>query len=295
LVTLRGTTFATVIASLRERDRYDAVIGTTRAGALAGVVVSAAHQLPLIVDHVDPIAQFGATHGRWLSLIVQQAENIAFRSANATMFVYEEERRRVEKHASRTVKTALGVDYERFANPPTTVVADGRAHLPADLEKPVAVYIGGLEPIYNIKPLLAAGAELDSGSLVVAGAGSLSESVSGAAANTESIHYLGTVPHEEIPGLLTTCDVGVSLVDDPHTLKVLEYAAAGLPVVQLSGRAEARFGDLLTYTTTEPTQIKQAIATAAERDGTALQAYAQQFDWEAIAETYAKVIKGAVQ
>jgi glycosyltransferase involved in cell wall biosynthesis len=112
-----------------------------------------------------------------------------------------------------------------------------------------------------------------------------------AAAPTSAIHYLGTVDHETVPGLLAACDVGVSLVDDPHTLKVLEYGAAGLPVVQLAGRAEARFGDRLTYTSTEPAEIARAITAAATQDGTTLQAYVEQFDWAVIADTYAETIQ----
>jgi hypothetical protein len=87
------------------------------------------------------------------------------------------------------------------------------------------------------------------------------------AATTPAIHYLGTVDHETILGLLAACDVGVSLVDDPHTLKIIEYGAAGLLVVQLAGRAKARFGDRSICTPVEPAEVVRAIAAAVTRDG----------------------------
>lgn len=290
-VTVRGTTPKTVARSLRERGAYDVVIGTTRAGAMAGMVVSAVHGIPLVVDHIDPISQFYETHPTWLARLVEPVETFAFRRSAETLFVYEAERERVAQAAPRTTKTALGVDFDRFATPGEAVLSAGRELLPAGLEHPIAVYVGGLEPIYNIEAMLEAGTRLKTGSLVIAGAGSLADSVREAAASSGSVVFLGSISHDTVPGLLAACDVGVSLVDDPHTLKVLEYGAAGLPVVQLDGRARDRFGDRLTYTEADPEAISSAIETAAtEGDGAALRSYVEQFDWQAIAEQYAEAV-----
>lgn len=70
------------------------------------------------------------------------------------------------------------------------------------------MYIGELEPLYNIEVLLAAGAELEQGSLVLAVTGSLADTVDHVAATTASIHYLGTIPHETTPGLLGAYNMG---------------------------------------------------------------------------------------
>lgn len=293
-VTVRGTTTGTVIRTLSEWGNYDVVIGTTRAGAIAGVVASRLHGIPLVVDHVDPISQFQETSSLLMGLGVRLAENLAFFSSEATLYVYEEERSRVERYASQPVLTDLGVDFHRFAEPDQSVLEAGYELLPPDLEHPIAVYIGGLEQIYHLEELLAAAARLDSGSLLIAGNGSLRKDVERIAAANEAIHFLGTIPHETVPGLLAFSDVGISLVDDPHTLKVLEYGAAGLPVVQLDGRARSRYGGRVTYSKAEPSDIAASIATASDRDGTELQTFVERFDWKTIADRYANVIDDAI-
>jgi Glycosyltransferase len=286
-VTLRGTSGRTAVQTMGEYGDYDAVIGTTRAGALAGTAVSLTHRIPLIVDHIDPISQFHKTHPRWLARSVQAAEIIAFARSTTTLYVYEAERARVERYANRTVQTALGVDFDRFANPDQVILETGRTVLPTNLARPVAVYVGGLEPIYNIETLVSA-VEYFEGSLVVAGTGSLKQTVR--EADDDSVHYFGTIDYETVPGVLAACDVGVSLVDDPHTLKILEYGAAGLPVVQLAGRAQSRLGGLVTYTEPDPESVGVAIAAAVNRGEIGLQAFASEFDWADIAEAYADAI-----
>lgn len=291
-VTLRGTTVRTVRRSFRERREYDVVVGTTRAGALAGAGLHLAGGPPLVVDHVDPIRQFAETHSRVLATAVRAGEALAFRTSVTTLFVYEEERRRVDRYAPRSVKTDLGVAFDRFAAPDESVVERARSRLSEwDLRENVLVYVGGLEPMYNVRLLLDAVESLDDWSLVVAGAGRLEPAVR-SAHDGESVVFLGTVPHDDVPGYVTLADVGVSLVDDPHTLKVLEYAAAGRPVVQLDGRARDRFGDRVTYCDPTPPSIARAVEQAAGSDPTRLRTFAARFDYATIAETYATVLAG---
>lgn len=289
-VTLRGTTARTVSRSLRERGQFDIVVGTTRLGAIAGVLVSRAHGVSLVIDHVDPIRQLQATEPDIVVRIVRRLEHFAFRLAAHVLYVYPEEKSRLDGRATAITKTDLGVEYARFADPDPAVVERARERL-GDVPDKLAVYVGGLEPMYEIEALLEAAAGLDDWTLLVIGAGSLESVVERAAADSESIRFLGTVPHEEVPGYLHLADVGVSLVDDPHTLKVLEYGAAELPVVQRAGRAESRFGGLVEYCSTNPTAIAGAIERAAENDrGRSLSTYVEQFDWKDISETYLRVI-----
>jgi len=289
-IVVRGTTFETVRRSLCERGRYDAVIGVTRSGAFAGVAVATVHRVPLVVDHIDPIRQFVETNRRWLAHLVCAAENVAFRRANHVMYVYEEEGQRVRRYAKRVTKTALGVDYDRIADPPAEAKHEIRERLSEyDLRSNIAVYVGGLEPLYNIEPMLAGIQRLDDWSLVIAGAGSLAASVR-AAADGEQIVFLGSVDHKFVPGVLHAADVGISLVDDPHTLKVLEYGAAELPVLQLAGRAEQRFGDRVTYCKATPASIADALRVASNRSVCDLASYVAQFDWGEIAGAYEQVL-----
>ncbi|WP_246279792.1 glycosyltransferase [Natronomonas salina] len=271
-------------------EHYDVVIGTTRAGAIVGTAVSIAKGIPLVVDHVDPIRQFYETESGPLPHIVERLENLAFRRAAHVLYVYPEEESRLRTRADSYSMTDLGVDYQRFAEPSEDAIATARDRI-GDIEDNVAVYVGGLEPIYRIEAMLEAVEHLDNWTLLVAGTGSLESEVETAADQSASIRYLGTVPHEDVPGYLSLSDVGIALVDDPHTLKVLEYGAAGLPVVQLAGRAESRFGGLVTYTDPGPEAIPEAIREAGRSEtGEALRTYVRHFDWGRIAEQYARAI-----
>lgn len=290
-VTLRGTTPKTLLRSLRDGRRYDVIVGTTRAGAVAGSLLKLATGTPLVVDHIDPIRQFEATNPRWLAALVRRLENAAFRLADHVLYVYPEEANRVTRSGAAT-KTALGVEFDRFANPSPETVSRATETLRGYGAENVVIYVGGLEPIYNIRELLAAAPNLEGWTLVVLGTGSLSSLVERAAATHENVVFPGTVPHEDVPGYLHAADVGVCLVDDPHTLKVLEYGAAGLPTVQIRGRAEDRFDGLVEFCDATPDDIARAVARAATADSKtrALRSFAREFDWSEIAETYKRAI-----
>lgn len=292
-VTLRGTTPQTVLQTLGEAGEYDAIIGTTRAGALAGAVIKVIYRSPFIVDHIDPIRQFGQTNPQWIATIVRILENITFHLADYVLYVYEEERERVSRHAENVATTDLGVEFERFAEPDSESVRAAQAEFSRlDVQENVAIYVGGLEPIYNIESMIAAMDRLPEWSLVVIGDGSLRETVVTAANGQANVQYLGTVPHEEVPGYLHVADVGLSLVDDPHTLKVLEYGVAGLSVVQTAGRAEDRFGELVEYCEPNPESIAGAIEDAVANPE--LQTFASEFDWARIADDYQQVLTSVI-
>lgn len=294
-VTLQGTTVGTVLTALKERGRYDVVIGTTRAGAIAGMLVAIIAGQPFVVDHVDPIRQFETTHPRWLSLPVRWLEQLAFSVAGHVLYVYNEEKSRICRFASSdsVTKTDLGVEYDRFAEPSAESVGAARSRL-ADPNTSILVYVGGLEPIYHISELLDAMRLLDDWTLVVLGTGSLESDVRIADDERSNVEYLGAVPHEEVPGYLSVADVGICLVDDPHTLKVLEYGAAGLSVVQLAGRAE-RFEGLVEFCDSTPEDIARAVRTAkGSGDTDDLRAFVKQFDVDVIADDYGRAIESVV-
>ena len=295
-VTLRGTTPRTVVQSFRERAAYDVVIGTTRAGAFAGALLKLAG-VPLVVDHVDPIRQFAETHGRIPSFGVRLAENAAFRLADHTLYVYDEERPRVERYARAATETDLGVSFDAFADPGEGIIAEARSQLAETGVEPatrVVTYVGGLEPIYHVEALLGGMAHLDDWTLVVLGTGSLEGMVERAAAEHENVVFLGSVAHERVPGYLHAADVGVALVDDPHTLKLLEYAAAGLPAVGFRGRVEDRFGEFVEYCYPWPESVARAVRRAADHDIESFREHVREFDYAEIADGYAQVISSVV-
>ena len=288
-----GTTPETIQEAIVERNQYEVIIGTTRAGAFAATLVGKLTGKPVIVDHVDPIRQFRETRSVVASIPVRVAENVCFALSDCVMYVYEEERPRVERYAQEIRSTSLGVDYDRFADLDRDAVESARNRLSSlPLRDNIAIYVGGLEPIYHVTELMDAMESLPEWSLIVLGEGSLRNAVEQTESERENIHYLGTVPHEDVPGYLALADVGVSLVDDPHTLKVLEYGAAGLSVVQLAGRSEERFEGLVEFTRAEPEAIARAIENAA-RNGSdsTLASFAAEVDWEDVASDYAEALK----
>ncbi len=289
-VNLRGTTSRTVAKSLWDGGKYDIIIGTTRLGAIAATVLSRIHGVPLIVDHVDPIRQLRATESEIVVRIVRRLEHLAFRLAAHVLYVYPEEESRITDRATASSKTDLGVEYDRFADPDPVVVEHAREQLNGVDDK-LAVYVGGLEPMYEIESLLAAAEGFEDWTLLVIGTGSLEPMVERAASDSTTIQFLGQVPHEKIPGYLHCSDVGISLVNDPHTLKVLEYGAAGLNVVQLSGRAESRYGGLVEYCSTESSAIRDAIIRVSDNEKEGLRRYVERFDWNTIAKDYKRAIE----
>lgn len=292
-VTLCGTTLKTAWSAVWHRDRYDAVIGTTRAGAIAGALLSVFGGPPLVVDHVDPIRQFEMTHPWWLAVPVRWLERLTFAIAAHVLYVYAEERERVSRFAGSVSNTDLPIVYDRFADPSTVPTA--RERLSAfETNDQILIYVGGLEPIYHISELVDAMSVLSEWTLVVLGTGSLEPDVRRAANERSNVVYLGTVPHEDVPGYLHAADVGVCLVDDPHTLKLLEYGAAGLAVVQLAGRAEPRLEGLVTFCTPTPADIARAVRSAADAPVSELRAFARQFDVDAVASDYASAIETVI-
>lgn len=294
-VTVRGTTPRTVVRTLREGVDYDVVVGTTRSGAIAGAFVSTVTDTPFVVDHVDPIRQLRETHSEWLATVVRLLENVTFWLSDRVLFVYEEEETRVNRFADVSFPTELGVDYDRIAEPTPEAVEAARRRLDDyELNEHVAIYVGGLEPIYHVEELLASADSLEDWTLLVLGTGSLEDEVERAAARTADVVYPGCVPHDEIPGFLELADVGVCLVDDPRTLKVLEYGAAGLPTVHLRGRTQGRFGGLLEYCDPDPESVARAIERARRRDAGPLEEFVRVFDWDIIGRQYRRAILTAI-
>lgn len=272
---------------------YDVCIGTTRAGGLYGLG-SVRNGTPFIVDHVDPIRQFYETDRHLLANIVDFGERHAFKHADGVLYVYPEEIERVHKHNANATKTTLGVDYERFHNPEQRGIEHTEKLLYSkNIEPGFAVYIGGLEPIYNIETMLEA-AEVSTQELVVVGSGSKQELVETYDTTNSSVHYLETLHHQLIPGILDKASVGLCLVDDPHTVKVLEYGASGLPVVHLAGRARAELPTDVRFVNNTPGDVAIAMEQAVDDDTDEIVKYAKAHDWEGVVDDYETMIQEVV-
>lgn len=293
-VTLKGTTIKTILRSIYEINKYDVIIGTTRSGAIVGTLLSLIHNNMFLVDHIDPIRQFKENNNIFLSFFVKWLENLSFYVSDHVFYVYKEEEKRVKKFSSSSSQVSLGVEYELFANPPKELISEVKSELKNyNLKDNIAIYIGGLEPIYHIKELLNSIEYLDNWSLLILGAGSMEEYVENIGSKNENIIFLGTVPHKKISGYLHISDVGISLVDDPNTLKILEYSASGLSIVQLKGRAEKNFNELVSFCSTDSKSIAKNIKEAnkkSKEEKEKFKDFAKKYDWTKISDKYLQEI-----
>ena len=214
-------------------ERYSLDCGPTRrASARAGIPLVLEVNAPLVLE-----AQ------RWRGLgdidrhLATEAET--FRNADAVI----------------VVSSALG-DYVRGRAPdvPVRRIPNGAdveriaAAEPAMLDIPagsvVIGFTGSMKPWHGVLELLDSFEEISprqpEATLVLAGSGPaeahVRERVSGSATLRSSVKILGAVAHHDIPSILAAFDIGVA----PYLptadfyfspLKIVEYLAAGLPVV----------------------------------------------------------------
>jgi glycosyltransferase involved in cell wall biosynthesis len=293
-VTQRRTTLRSVLRSLVDARRHDVVVGTTRAGAIAGMVLSLLAGVPLVVDHLDRFSLFSRKVPWLVWRTVYALENLSLRRAAHVLYVYEDDRPRIERYARAHSSTDFGVNYEEFAEPAPEATQRAAERLAEfDLRENVLIYVGGLEDIYHIEDPLSAVDHLEDWTLLVLGAGSKTDLVREAAASRDDVVFVGTVPHEDVPGYVHAADVGIALVDDARTLKVLEYMAAELPAVHLDGEARERFGDVLFYCDADPEDVARAVreAAAATPDAERYRSIARENSWRRIADDYRDAVR----
>lgn len=275
-------------------EKPDVLMTTTAAGGLVGPPTKITGT-KYVVDYVDPILQMYHSSNYVDARLATTLQHFAFTVADGILYVYEEESLRVNRFETPIQKTTLGVDYDKFANPVADSVRQANEVLQRctnRIPNDFAIYIGGLESIYNIDALIQS-AEDHGFELVIAGTGEYSGLVSDAAVRSGNIHYLGVIEHELIPGLLSKANCGICLVDDPHTVKVLEYGAAGLPIVHLEGRAEPVLPNSgVHFTSDESDEIARTVDSANKTtDTTQLQDYAQRHDYERVIDDYESVLE----
>lgn len=277
----------------RDWERFDVFMASSAAGGLFGPPAKLLQRRAFIMDHVDPIRQMYRTASRRKAHLANALQWAGFLTADGVLYVYDEEERRVRVNGARVEQTTLGVDYGRFQHPEKDEQLVNRLRS-LGTEPGCAVYIGGLEPIYNIETMIRAAGRTDR-DLVIAGCGSKENMVRTAAETTESIQYLGVVDHDRIPTLLGYAGVGICLVDDPHTVKTLEYAAAGLHIVHIQGRAQGVVPDSgVTWVPTDHAVIADAIDHPGRMNSGKLRSWAADHDYEQVVDQYERMVRAVV-
>jgi glycosyltransferase involved in cell wall biosynthesis len=231
------------LADLDKISRLDALYERYSLWSWAGMYFARERGIPWILEINAPLVDEQRRY-RHLSLIpvARGLERQLIIEADTIVVPAEELRSYVAKKVGRRSKVRVipnGVDLDLFQEPidrlsPQTVKRlDGRF---------VIAFLGSLKPWHGIKQLLQAFARLrstvPSAHLLVIGEGPMLKEIETAARRLgpDTVTLCGAVPHEEVPAWLARADVGVAPYPELpgfyfSPLKIVEYLAAGLPVV----------------------------------------------------------------
>ncbi|HYH62863.1 MAG TPA: glycosyltransferase family 4 protein [Solirubrobacterales bacterium] len=148
-------------------------------------------------------------------------------------------RRAGEQDPAKLIEMPNGVDAERFS--PGEDMSGIRERLGIPTEAVVAAFVATLDRAHHFKRLdvaIDALAELGDGEvhIVVAGGGELVDDFRVRAAErgvAERVHFLGAVPHPDLPNVLRASDLFLLTTEPPESFGIvlIEAMAAGLPVI----------------------------------------------------------------
>jgi glycosyltransferase involved in cell wall biosynthesis len=267
--------------------------------------------LPLILEVNAPIVLEAARHRGFTEVDAGlRRERMIFSGADAIGVVSTALVGYVEDRIDRDVAVqwiANGVDAAAF-----------RAATPARLGVPddrVTVgFVGSMKRWHGVADLIEAVRRLGPSApvhLVIAGTGPESDEIHRlvkAATIDDRVHLVGQLAHDQVPSLLGAVDIGVA----PYTpaadfyfspLKVLEYLAAGLPVVCPSlGDLPTLAGDAgVYYSPGDIDGLTAALRTLVEQPGrrrlagAAARRLAERWSWDANAAAYEQLVHTAQQ
>jgi glycosyltransferase involved in cell wall biosynthesis len=224
-----------LLASACAASRVSAMYVRSHPAALPLVLLASLLRVPVVQEVNGPYADYFIARPRLkrVGLLVRGMIRFQLRRAAHVVTVTGGLAEWVTNEAPATRVTVIpnGVDIDRFH-------PDAVPHraLPA----PYAVFVGELAPWQGLDTVLAAAQSPEwphEVSLVVAGEGHMRAAVEAATRDRpERVVYMGSVAHDDVPGLLATslCAI-VSSRDRAGTgiapLKLFEAMAAGVPVV----------------------------------------------------------------
>lgn len=147
--------------------------------------------------------------------------------------------RSLERTPERVIEMPNGVDAEAFSPGPDTTGLRERLGIPGDAV--VASFVATLDRAHHFKRLdvaieALARARNQNLHLLVAGGGELLEGFRAEAAAAglgARVHFLGRVPHAELPDVLRASDLFVLTTEPPESFGIvlIEAMACGLPVL----------------------------------------------------------------
>jgi glycosyltransferase involved in cell wall biosynthesis len=183
-------------------------------------------------------AMFSAYEHTVAPLLVRAADRVCVLSGDHARSV-PYLRRLTERAPERLVEMPNGVDVEAFSPGPDAVGLRARLGVPDDAV--VAAFVATLDRAHHFKRLdvaidALARPETAGVHLMVAGGGELLEGFRAravAAGVGDRAHFLGAVPHGELPGVLRAADLLLLTTEPPESFGIvlIEAMACGLPAI----------------------------------------------------------------
>ena len=192
-----------------------------------------------------------------------------------------------------------GVDFEHFHSPVArrTMVPDDLASIPA----PRILFMGLLAPWVDVELLAAVARAYPDASLVLLGPVRTEVQALRQEPNT---YFLGQQPYADIPRYLAHCDVALipfrqnSLTQFVNPLKLLEYMAAGLPVISTPLPHLTTFDDLVHCARTSDEfveQVGRALRNFSPEARARCIAVAQENSWDRRAEQFSHYVQNTMR
>jgi glycosyltransferase involved in cell wall biosynthesis len=229
------------LEELERKQPLDAVYERYSLWSWAGLRFARRHRKPLILEVNAPLVREA---GEWRHLemapVARAVERQVLRGADAVIVPSRELADWLIGEVGRRRHTRVipnGFDERLFRRPAALPAAAGRLR-----GRYVVVFVGSLKPWHGVDVLLAAFERLltqvPEAHLLVVGDGPLRRQVEAAGRRLGAgrVSAPGAVDHARVPGWLACADVAVApypCLDSFYfsPLKVVEYQAAGLPVV----------------------------------------------------------------
>jgi glycosyltransferase involved in cell wall biosynthesis len=240
-----STSHAARLADVARSASIDAVYERMSLWTTAGLATARSLGVPYLVEVNAPLAEEAA---RWRTLrhpdAAREAERAVARGATRLFAVSDP----VAEYLRACGAPPANVRVLPNAVESSFILAGARrlAHTAPPARDPFTIcFVGSLKPWHGVDTLLEAfrvlGAAGGGFRVIIAGDGPLAPLVAEAARTTPGIEWTGAMAHEDVPALLARADVAVAPYRDDaggyfSPLKVVEYMAAGVPVIASGGR-----------------------------------------------------------
>jgi|GEM_PF-2259628 glycosyltransferase involved in cell wall biosynthesis len=289
------------------KSDYSIVIGTTHFGLAIGGLTKILFKKKFIADFVDDYETIFNTIPRFLYPITFTfilLEKLALKVADTVIVIPHENYQEISKFKKDVFKTNLCINLEKFISSDNTL-RDYAIELiernGVDLNKPLVIYVGGFNEIYNLDLLVESMRFLPDIQLVMIGGGKLENKLKDLkeGLNLKNVYFLGYLPNEVIAEVMKLCDVGVTLCGVPRQLKIYEYLASGLKVVVSESVLSSEDFEFAEYcigvnldAKDVAEKIKIALKVSRKRNrNKKLMKLLEKYSCRRIAEVYARVIR----